>query len=218
MQRLSAKNAGLLVAILATLSTNNISGQNLLTDPSFESGTPVAGAVGGWATVVDSGFSRLYAHSGLWSMDCYYSSSGFHGVSVQSVTAVPGVEYTLTGWAFTPATLGHSAFGSLILFFADSNGSLLGNYYSSSLVDSSSTAGNWMLLSVSQVAPAAAATVWAETSLFNPSAGDAVFFDDLSLSIVPEPSSITLVGLAIALWAAGRSQHKRQWSWKAGTI
>ncbi len=199
MHQYTRTRAGLIAALfMAVILGNDLPGQNLLSDPGFESGTPVPGAVGGWATVVDASFSRTFAHSGQWSMDCYYSASGFHGVSVQSLTAVPGAQYSLTGWAYTPATLGSIAYANLILFFADSNGALLGSYYGSSPLPSTSV-GAWVSLSVSQIAPINAATVWAETSLFNPSAGDAVYFDDLSLTIVPEPAVATLIVLPMAL-------------------
>lgn len=185
---------------------NAYAGSNLLSDPGFESGTPVAGAIGGWATVVDAAFSQTYHHSGAWSMENYYEPSGFHGVSVQAVAATPGAGYTLTGLGFTPAALSSSSSGTLILFFTDAGGGLLGQYLSSAPLDSASPAGTWIQLSVSGTAPANAASVYAETSLWNPGPGDTTYFDDLSLTVVPEPS--VLAGLSAGLGLLYFSRNK----------
>jgi hypothetical protein len=205
-------NALLVIILLSALSVASGPGQNLLSDPGFESGTLVSNGVNGWWTVVDAVFSQNYSRSGLWSMNCYYAPSQVHGVSVQAVTATPGLTYTLSGWGFTPSTLGSSDFGSLILFFEDANGRLLGNYtnssptyFSSNPILNSSLVGNWIPLSITEIAPTNAATVWAETTLFNPAAGDAVYFDDINLSVVPEPSLLALVGLGTAIFLRWRS-------------
>jgi len=180
---------------------NSNAGQNLLSDPGFESGTPVADAVGGWATVVDASFSQAYAHSGAWSMENNYVAGGFHGVSVQEVAATPGANYSLTGWGFTPNALSSSASGLLILFFTDANGALLGQYLGSTPLTSTST---WTQLFVNGTAPANAADVYAETTLFNPGPGDAVYFDDLNLEVVPEPSTLALLSAGLGLGLLGR--------------
>jgi hypothetical protein len=211
MQRPNAEIISLLALLTGTgLSASASLGQNLLSDPGFESGTPAPSGVGGWATPLDASFSQNYAHSGQWSMECYYDPANVHGLSVQSLSAVPGADYTLTGFGLTPTTLGSSAFASLILFFSDSNGILLGSYYNSAPITSSSSVGTWLPLAVSQVAPANAATVSAEVTLFNYSPGDAVYFDDLSLTIVPEPSPLRLAGLALFVCAILRAKREQR--------
>jgi len=201
----------LVLTMAAGLSAKASLSQNLLFDPGFESGTPVPGGVGGWNTVTNASFSKNYAHSGQWSMECYFVPSSFPGGdSVQSVAALPGAEYNLSGFGFTPATLSGQAFASLTLFFTDSNGSVLGNFYTSPPITSSSPVATWIPLSVSQVTPANAANVVAEVILFNYSLGDAVYFDDLSLTIVPEPSSALLTDLGIiicSIWSSIRYQR-----------
>jgi hypothetical protein len=188
------------IATAAALALTTATSQalNLLTDPGFESGTPLSSAMGGWATVVDSAFSQTYDHSGLWSMDCYYDSADSHGVSVQGVAATPGTQYTLTGWGYTPNTLGSGSSGFLILFFSDANGRLLGAYNMSDIqISSTSPANTWIQMSETHTAPAGTAFVYAETTIWDPAPGDAVYFDDLNLTAVPEPSRLPLLGLGL---------------------
>ncbi len=194
-------------AMAAAMNTN--ANPNLLSDPGFESGTPVPSAIGGWATVVDAAFSQNYAHSGAWSMENYYVSGGFHGVSVQEAAVTPGAGYALGGWAFTPNTLSSSGMGMLILFFTDANGALIGQYLPSPALNSASPADTWTQLSVDGTAPANAAAVYAETTLWNPGPGDAVYFDDLSLTVVPEPSVLALMSAGLGLGLLGRRRTSR---------
>jgi hypothetical protein len=197
---------GIALGMAAALNANADS--NILADPGFESGTPVPSAVGGWDTVTDAVFSQTYQHSGAWSMETYYNPAGFHGVSVQEAAVIPGADYALGGWAFTPNTLGASAFGNLILFFTDANGALIGQYLGSAPLTSASPANTWLQLSVGSIAPANAAAVWAETSLFNPGPGDAVYFDDLNLTVVPEPSALALLSAGLGLGFLSRRRMK----------
>jgi hypothetical protein len=208
MHRLNAKGVSLLALLLAMgLRASASLSQNLLSDSGFESGASVAGGVGGWETPLAANFSQTYAHSGQWSMECYYSPSSVHGLSQQLVSAVPGATYDLTGFGFTPATLGSQAFASLVLYFTDSGGHLLGADYTSSPIDSSSSVGSWLPLSISQDAPANAINVFAEVTMINDSPGDAVYFDDLTLSIVPEPSLVIPVGLGFGSYLVRRSKR-----------
>jgi hypothetical protein len=199
---------GLALGIAVASSSN--ANPNLLSDPGFESGTPLPGMIGGWAMVVDAAFSQAYHRSGAWSMENYYNPAGFHGVSLQAVAATPGADYTLAGWAFTPNTLSSSSsLGLLILSFTDANGGLIGQYLTSASLDSASPANTWVQLSVDGTAPANAASVIAETTLWNPGPGDAVYFDDLSLTVVPEPSALTVLSAGLGLGLLGRRRMRQ---------
>lgn len=197
---------------MAAVSISNaqpVVSPNLLSDPGFESGMPVPSGIGGWATVVDAAFSQTYHRSGAWSMENYYSPGGFHGVSDQETTVTPGADYSLTGWALTPNALSSiTSQGYLILFFADANGAVLGQFLTSAPLNNAAPANTWTQLSVDGTAPANAVSVYAETTLWNPGPGDAVYFDDLSLTIVPEPSAWVVLSAGLGLVLLGR-QFKR---------
>lgn len=197
---------GVALGMAAALNSN--ANQNLLSDPGFESGTPVAGGNGGWTPVVDATFSQTYSHSGAWSMETYYDPSWILGVSDQGVAVTPGADYMLTGWAFTPNTLS-SAQGMVGIFFDDANGELIGQYLTSATLGSASPANIWIQLSVGGIAPANAASVWAETLLWNPGPGDAVYFDDLSLTMVPEPSTLAVLSAGLGLGLLGRRRTRQ---------
>jgi hypothetical protein len=191
---------------LGIAATSNLNANpNLLADPGFESGTPVSGGIGGWTTVVDAAFSQSYQHSGAYSLKTYYASTSSMGSSVQKVAAIAGTDYSLTGWALTPQKLSSSySQGSLILFFADASDHLIGQFLGSALLTSNSPASTWIQLSVTGTAPANAAFVYAETLLWNPGPGDAIYFDDLSLTVVPEPSALAVLSASLGLGLLGR--------------
>jgi hypothetical protein len=185
---------------------------NLLADPGFESGMVVPSAVGGWNVINGAAFSQDYARSGQWSMRSPFNSATFNAPAVQYVPATPGGEYALDAWGFTPTVLDATQRAFLVIFFSDSNGSLLGNITAATVeIDSASPANTWIEMAVSATAPDNAAFVYAELSLFNFSSGSvppaAVYFDDVSLTAVPEPSSLALIGLGAGFWILPRRRR-----------
>ena len=170
---------------------------NLLADPSFESGTPVPSGPGGWATIRAT-FSQDYAHSGQWSLASPYNSAYLNAPAVQSVSANPGQTYTASVWVFTPAALPAELQGSLLVFFNDSQNQLLGGYnLAPQSLDQNSPANTWIPLTFTITAPSQTASVSVELTLFNfssttVSGSPVVYFDDASLTAVPEPSALAL--------------------------
>ncbi len=125
----SIKVVSICIATVAAF-TFTAQGQNLLSDPGFESGTVVPSGMGGWATFNGAHFSTAFADTGSFSMD----NAGGGNFSVpgafQYVAAQPGVSYLLTGFAFVPTTLpGGTSEGFLQMTFVDSTTTVnLGTY------------------------------------------------------------------------------------------
>jgi PEP-CTERM motif len=179
--------------------------QNLLSDPGFESGTAVAGGIGGWTTYNGAAFSTTFANSGTYSM----RDSGGGGYSVpgsyQYDAATAGATYLLTGWAYAPTALTGSSEGFLQVTFVDSTKAInLGTVQTSPgnallstpIIDSSSATGTWIELSVLATAPANTAYIEPFTEVLDANA-TTVYFDDLTLTQVPEPSSLALVSMGL---------------------
>jgi hypothetical protein len=97
-----------------------------------------------------------------------------------------------------------ASLGFLILSFTDGNDGLIGQYLASTALDNTAPANTWIQLSVNGLAPANAVSVYAETTLWNPGPGDAIYFDDLSLMVVPEPTAMVVLSLGLGLCLLGR--------------
>jgi hypothetical protein len=183
--------------------------QNLLADPGFESGMFAASPYVGWGPVNAAAISQDYAHSGLWSLKDAYDSIGIGPVvaGTQIVAASPGLTYSLSAWALTPATL-QNAQGLLLVDFEDNNQQLI-NYsgtvfYTLGTLDASSTANVWTFLSGSVTAPPGTAYIQALPELFNSlnsSPANVVYFDDLNLTQIPEPAGWALAVVGVCLIA-----------------
>jgi hypothetical protein len=204
MSRFWQYMAPVIVVLAGEYTVSGISGQNLLADPGFESGTPVASGMGGWAELNGSIFSQSYSHSGLWSLEDQYNSGAVGPVvgGFQILPASAGSVFDVSGWGFAPATLSTSGQGLLLADFLDSSQHLInsgGNdFYEIGLLDSSTPAQNWNFLSGSVTAPDGTAYIQVIPELYNGSPGDAVYYDDLSLTLVPEPSTMIVLGMALA--------------------
>jgi hypothetical protein len=185
---------------------------NLLTDPGFESGSFAANPNLGWGPVNAAAISHDYVHTGLWSLKDHYDTNGIGPVvaGTQIVPAVAGATYALSSWAFTPAAL-NSSRGMLLVDFQDSNQQFI-NYngtvfYTLGALDSSSPALTWTFLSGSVTAPPGTVYVQVLAELFNVFSGspsDVVYYDDLTLTQVPEPTVSALAALGLTLIAFRR--------------
>jgi hypothetical protein len=180
---------------------------NLLVDPGFESKTSSPTGVGGWWLMNGASFwqgDALTVRSGSFSLREVYDPSAPsnepYSQGLQLLPATPGTAYVFSGYARIPfgGMAGGSATGILLVGFWDASDNLLGN-----LVASPDPLGFWspeevwLTLSLSATAPAGAAKLSAAAVLWNPAAGNTLFWDDLSLTVVPEPSSLGLLGLGV---------------------
>jgi hypothetical protein len=193
------------VACVAALSFGlSAQAQNLLTDPGFESG----GVSSAWSTFNGAAFSQTFARNGTWSMDD--NGHGNFGVpgSFETLPAVAGNAYDLSGFGLTPTAPGAgTTFGALqITFFSGPNGTgsnlgtvetSPGNALVSNEINASSPTGVWIALDTgTATAPAGAQSLQAFTIVVDQNAAN-VYFDDLTLTQVPEPSCFALAGISL---------------------
>jgi hypothetical protein len=194
--------AGLVVFLISLCVGGFTHAQNLLTDPGFESGTFVSNPIDGWAELSGAALSHDYTHSGSWSLKTAYNSSATIVMGRQTVPAMSGSTYAISGWGFTPTTL-NGFQGFLLAAFSDSTQTLLESngvlFNSIGVIDANTPAQTWTFLSGSVTAPANTAyiTVFAELFNFNGPPGNVVYFDDLSLTQVPEPSCLAVLGAGL---------------------
>jgi hypothetical protein len=184
-----------------------------LLDPGFESGTEVAGGIGGWDAFGAAAFSMSFAHSGSRSM----ALIGRNVVSgaFQELPASPGEVYTLTGFGLVPQALtAGNSFGGIQITFFNSVGTNLGTVETSpgnargdfSMTPSSPT-NVWIPLSVTATAPATTVAIQAFAIYIDfTGATQGIYADDLALTraAVPEPATLALMGLGAFGFAAVR--------------
>lgn len=194
------------VAAAFALSASSVQAQNLLADPGFESGLAVSGGIGGWTPFNGAAFSTTYARSGSYSME----DSGGGGYTVpgsyQYVAATAGDSYLLTGWGYIPTALTGASVGELQITFTDSSFNNLGTVQTSPgnalgstpQINSSSSTGTWIEMSVLATAPANTAYIEPFTLVLD-ATPTTVYFDDLTLTQVPEPSTLAFAGMVLGI-------------------
>lgn len=193
--------APVIVVLAGEYTVRGIPVPNLLADPGFESGTPVASGMGGWGELNGAVFSQTYAHAGLWSLKDPFSSGNINVSGFQIVPAAAGSLFDVSGWGLTPTTLSAGGQGLLLVDFLDSSQNLINSggtvFYEMGSLTSSTPTQTWTSLSGSVTAPAGTAYIEVEAELFNGAAGDSVYFDDLSVTAVPEPAPVILLTTAL---------------------
>jgi hypothetical protein len=165
----------------------------------------VANGAGGWSTVAGASFTRNYRHSGSWGMSCFYNPTYQIGLSFQTLPAEPGVVYSLTGWGLVPQPLSIApSVGTLLVDFQDADGSRVGGE-SLLFLNGASPANTWIQGTLTATAPPGTSSLTVVAALYGSIPGGAVYYDDLSLVAIPEPSSFALLILAtVAGWGIRR--------------
>jgi hypothetical protein len=203
--------------ILAAL-TLNTQAQNLLTDPGFENQiiapNPNPTGVPGWATFNGATFLQTpAAYEGNWVL---YTPDNGGGYSVpgayQVFAATPGETFTLSGWVYTPNVLPVNGNDFAILQLSFFAGTPPNNYGGGPGVGSAIGVnvgqptggggvplpqGTWTFATVTATAPAGTGSVGVYLLDINADANADFYFDDVSLTAVPEPTTLALLGLGV---------------------
>ena len=189
---------------------------NLLVNAGFEDPVTTDGApfIGFWEAFnggagSSSGNSTTSPRTGLQSLELSIvnTDSTFAG-AFQDVTVIPGLEYTLSGWHASPSSP-LDLIAEIRIEWRDS----VGNTEVSRTPNLSPVpASVYSLFELTAEVPAGADTarlVYAiQTFGPQPSNNGIVYVDDVSFALVPEPSSLILLGagaLAVALMRRRRA-------------
>ena len=208
-------SATCLAAVLA-LTASTTQAQNLLVDPGFESGAPgqpnpiplPGGVGGGWAAFNGAAFSTAHPEFGSYSLQLSEGAASAWNFEaayqvIGGVTA--GQKYTATGNFM--ATTALSAYNPVFiqLDFLNASGADIGTVETSpghalAVQYGAPVVGTWYTATVTATAPADAVYVAPYFAMMengaNPTA-ETMFWDTTTVTLVPEPSSLVLLGLGV---------------------
>jgi hypothetical protein len=206
-----------LAAIVATMVAGNQAAAQLV-NPGFETDAVLNAApnpvVTGWTLAGNANTTSANSHpvhSGIGSLRLVGNGNFGVPVAFQTLPASPGQTWDFQGYMLTPATLPADAtFGLLKIVWSNGINDLapgpilIGQpgppanpgVEALPFVNSTSTPNAWQFTQARGVAPAGATQVSFFSIFVDQSAGTA-YFDDLRATLIPEPASIALMGLAM---------------------
>jgi hypothetical protein len=216
------KTLGILVGIGAftLMAVESGKAQNLLADPGFELGlsapNPNPNGVAGWANFGGAGF--LTTSVALGGTNVLYTPDEGGGYSVpgsyQVFAATPGETFEFSGWVYTPNALAVNGNDFAIFQLSFFSGSPPNNYAGGSQVGNTSGVdigepaggggvalpqGVWTYASLTATAPVGANSLGAYILDINADSSADFYFDDMSLTVVPEPSTLALTAMGLAV-------------------
>ncbi len=192
------------VIALATATTGVA---NLIVNPSFEDGL-TGWTVDGKGGTVET--STAYAQSGTLSLAIDATGAGAWASpeAFQSFAASEGDEFYFSGYMLTPTVIPNASFGVLKMVFRNAGGAdlvpasvSLGNLNiafpgaESDPLDSSGPAETWVFGETQAVAPADTVSVSFYLLNVNSASSGTIYFD--TITAVPEPTSLALLGLGL---------------------
>lgn len=193
----------------------------LLANPGFENGAG-GGSLAGWSTfgnaVPEGTPNSVPTHSGDGVAKQYgnfWGPGAFNVTGVyQKLPATPGATYALdvfTYQAGNDSLVGKANWAvAKVAFFDAADQEIPGAFNEVRVMDGTFAVDTWIdNPAATAVAPANAVQVGAYLMFLQPNnEGGAVLFDDASLSVVPEPASLGLVGTVASLALARRRRSR----------
>ena len=182
--------------IVFTLATVSVRAQ--LIDGGFETN-----GIPNWSTfnfafqLANTNMASGVPHGGTHVLQAYgpFNANWDGSGASQIIAASPGQSWTLNGFAMDPSgdSMKGTSFGEIQVVFKDSLNNTLATFSSINATAGSPT-DVWMPLTASGVAPAGTADATIYTLHLSSPAnyGGSIYFDDLSVVVVPEPSSVVL--------------------------
>jgi len=188
-----------LVSMIAIMGIASLASANLLTNPSFELGTGQGGGLGdasitGWFfSSADGWWANNEVHDGDWSIRRWGTGS----YMAQNIAVSAGLEYNFSVWAFDDSgeALGTESYLELRAEWRDGVGeigrSVIGTFVGGGTLD------QWRQVTGSAIAPVGAESVNFTIGTENSGTwAGRVSFDDASMTqVIPEPATLSLLGI-----------------------
>jgi PEP-CTERM motif len=215
----SIKTVGIGTVAMLALTTLTASAQNLLTDPNFDLGitapNPNPNGVPGWASF--GGATFLPSGLALSGPNVLYTPDNGGGYSVpgsyQVFAATPGETFTFSGYIYTPNVLTPNGNDFAILQLSFFTGAPPNNYAGGTGTGTFGVnvgqpaggggvplpQGTWTIASITGTAPAGTASLGAYILDINADPTADFYFDNMSLTVAPEPSTLALLGIGLAV-------------------
>lgn len=212
------KAIGVAAALALSVSMTHA---NLLTDPGFESGIPgqpnpiplPSGAGGGWAVFNGAAYANAAAETGSWGLSAMegIGSAWNFEAAYQVIGGVSaGQQYTLTADFMTPTGISEAPGGYvpavIQLTYFDVSGTDIGTVEtggSGAYAAQYMPTGAWQSGTVTATAPAGAVYVAPYVAFMEDgtqTAPDMLYYDNATLTLVPEPASLALLALGLPLF------------------
>lgn len=208
----------IILAIAATAGAALVNG-------GFESGDTT-----GWTTTLSGGSavaSTAYAKSGTYSLALDSTGAGaWSSPNVDQTFAYgPGTEVNLSGYILQPAgsPITDASFGLFKIEFVNGTGGILepasvsigtsaaAPFFGaeSGVVNAGSATDTWIFNETQAVAPAGTASIrFLALNVNQGVAPSPIYFDDIAVSVIPEPATVGLFGLgALGAWIIRRKNR-----------